>query len=335
MGNFCNNLPTISECLYSNHSNENSYDLTIAIPTYKRDDLLFEAICSVEKQEESKLNLELIIIDNDKDKLHVQSVVNKLKKIKSVDIKYFVNNRNIGLYGNWNACINNASSNIVALLHDDDILFPFYLREVSKIIEHLKKCNNWVYIKTKDYFFSDFNEIHCEDNSSLALVKYTMSDLIINLAKGTIGSPTCGSLFNKQNFLNIGGFEENWYPSADVQFVSKALVNKLQVYMTSKPLGAYRLSINISKSADNMIKTMEKDDELLSYISNLSLFAKAYVMLFKNARLENTRRVFVKENGSALPDDIKTPKCSPIILYIYKIICLIKKNIRIITAKHL
>lgn len=335
MGYFCNNLSTISECLYSNHSNDNVYDLTIAVPTYKRDDLLFEAICSVEKQEKSQLNIELIIVDNDNDMLHVQSVINKLKKINSVDIKYFVNNRNIGLYGNWNACINNASSNIVSLLHDDDILFSYYLREVSKIIEHLKECNNWVYVKTKDYFFSDFNEIHYENNSSLALVKYTMSDLIINLAKGTIGSPTCGSLFNKKNFLNIGGFEENWYPSADVHFVSKALVNRFQIYITTKPLGAYRLGINISKSADNMIKTMEKDEELLSYISNLSLFARAYVMLFKNARLENTRRVFVKENGSILPDEITIPKCSPIILYTYKIICLIKKYLREITAKHL
>ena len=54
-----------SNCLYGDESILNNVDLTICIPTYKRDKTLKDAIDSALNQKESNLKYCIIIVDND------------------------------------------------------------------------------------------------------------------------------------------------------------------------------------------------------------------------------------------------------------------------------
>ncbi|MFV8336870.1 glycosyltransferase family 2 protein [Flavobacterium sp. RSP29] len=90
--------------------------LTIAIPVFERFDYFEEALMSAVNQ---TISVDIIVVDN-------ASSHNKFEVfIKSLNLKnvtYFRNDLNLGMYGNWNRCIELCQSEFVTILCDDDIL---------------------------------------------------------------------------------------------------------------------------------------------------------------------------------------------------------------------
>ena len=77
--------------------------ITIAIPTYKRNSLIKDTIDSVLKQINFD-NYEVIIVDND-DNFNNKELENIINEYKNKKISYYKNEKNIGMFGNWNRCI--------------------------------------------------------------------------------------------------------------------------------------------------------------------------------------------------------------------------------------
>ncbi len=124
--------------------------ITIAIPTYKRVDALKEAI-------ESALNqinfseYDVIIVDNNPERdCDVEKMIVSLGDHR---ISYYKNNKNIGMYNNWNRCITLAKGKYITILNDDDTLNQNYL---SAAYENLKKE------PSMEAFLCDFQYINHE-----------------------------------------------------------------------------------------------------------------------------------------------------------------------------
>jgi glycosyltransferase len=107
--------------------------VTIAIPTYRRPDKLVEAIGSALGQAGSH-RFEVIVVDNDADGDAPGAVLDRLPARPAVPVRYFVNARNIGMFGNWNRCIELARGPWMTILNDDDLLLPDYLSRVLAIV---------------------------------------------------------------------------------------------------------------------------------------------------------------------------------------------------------
>lgn len=105
--------------------------ITVIIPTYNRCAYLRQAVDSVLSQ--SYPQLEVIVADN----ASTDATASEMAKYyDSGRIKYFRNERNIGMYPNWQKALNSyATGEWTLILSDDDFLRdPDYLQKAANII---------------------------------------------------------------------------------------------------------------------------------------------------------------------------------------------------------
>ncbi len=103
-----------------NIDTKNSPLVTIAIPTFNRAAYLVEAIESALAQTYG--NIEVLISNNastDNTPSVIRSAVEADKRVRSL-----TQTHNIGMVGNWNACLEAAQGRYFLLLSDDDVLEP-------------------------------------------------------------------------------------------------------------------------------------------------------------------------------------------------------------------
>lgn len=242
-----------SVLLYGDKSKIENPFVTIAIPTYKRGALLIEAIDSAINQMDVCCKYEVIIVDNETAKNN--DTFQMISKYEDEKVLYYKNETNIGMFGNWNKCIELARGKWVALLHDDDLLKPNYINIIVKLINRKKNIGaiitNYDIIDNTNY--NTVNQIKVKK-------RITENKLIRLLPKESImwnaniyNAPTCGTIFLKQYALEEGGFNEDYYPSADWFFFFK-FNHKYKVYRTFAVLGSYRIFMNESQNPDTLRK---------------------------------------------------------------------------------
>jgi glycosyltransferase involved in cell wall biosynthesis len=95
--------------------------LTIAIPFYKGHAYLRAAIDSVLRQRSP--NWKLVVCDDGPEAGTAELVAS----FADPRIRYLRNERNLGMAGNWNRCLEVNESDLVNLLHNDDELLPNYV----------------------------------------------------------------------------------------------------------------------------------------------------------------------------------------------------------------
>lgn len=262
----------VESILVYNSSKINEPFITIAIPTYKRPDTLKEALDSALNQHHYD-NYEIIVLDND-DNFEQESETEKLiKSYKTDKLKYYKNEKNIGMFGNWNRCFELANSKWVALLHDDDIIFDNYLEEVCKI---LLKYKNFGLLSISHKLISsssdvNYKEIHLSNKlRKLKNFDYQLWHPISNVA----------SLYNKNNVLEIGGFNSDLFPISDY-VINYNIHKKYGSYKLLKPLGLYRIEGNESSKKETAIKSCEYSKDFKNLI-NTNYFTKFYNKLQYN-----------------------------------------------------
>jgi glycosyltransferase involved in cell wall biosynthesis len=97
--------------------------LSICIPTFRRGDLLVEAVQSALNQDWGGA-LEIVVVDNDPESGGVEALVARLPRLRDANFRYYVNGENIGMFGNWNRAIQLGRGEWHTTLHDDDLLEP-------------------------------------------------------------------------------------------------------------------------------------------------------------------------------------------------------------------
>jgi glycosyltransferase involved in cell wall biosynthesis len=94
--------------------------LTITIPVYERYEYFEEALMSAVNQ---VVDVEVIVVDNASSHSKFE---NFTKSLNLDNITYYKNTLNLGMYGNWNRCIELCQTEFVMILCDDDILDEQY-----------------------------------------------------------------------------------------------------------------------------------------------------------------------------------------------------------------
>ncbi|MDD5189286.1 MAG: glycosyltransferase [Methanoregula sp.] len=102
--------------------------VSICIPTYNRAGMVNRAIESALAQ--SYKHIEVLVVDNASDD-DIESVIATYHDPR---LKFFKNDRNIGLFGNFNRCVELAKGEYVHILHSDDSLDSDFTQTCVKFL---------------------------------------------------------------------------------------------------------------------------------------------------------------------------------------------------------
>lgn len=158
-------------------------------------------------------------------------------------LTYYKNKANLGLFGNWNRCIELAKGKWVCLLHSDDLLMPNYLRELKNAIDKLDESKVGM-VSVESLFFGS----HCETH------RYPLSvqERLFSIYQGFyVNQKDCvfpyfhpgGLAHNRQIMLNLGGYNADEYPAGDTLFIRR-VCQKYGVLVYQKYLHLSRQEIN-------------------------------------------------------------------------------------------
>ncbi|MCE3037991.1 glycosyltransferase family 2 protein [Helicobacter anatolicus] len=202
---------------------------SIAIPTYKRLDSLRRSILSAINQD-FKEYYEIIVVENVDDFTIVTPTQTMLETEFRGKLTYYKNESNLGMFGNWNRCLTLAKGEWVCLLHSDDEILPNYLSEMKHMINHPQ--------------YSKAALIGCLENISpskpiTTIIRDNLIDLILKNSdvddcryQGIIKQiPPNAILHHKKRCINLGGYNQDEYPSGDTLFHTRAfLYEKIYIY---------------------------------------------------------------------------------------------------------
>ncbi|EKP0297378.1 glycosyltransferase family 2 protein [Aeromonas veronii] len=208
-------------------------DLSVMIPTFRRPHLLKEAIESVVNQTAHGINIEIVIVDNDAE-TNSSELASLVESFFPNNIRLFRNKENIGMFGNWNRCIELARAPKLTILNDDDLLHPEFIKITNNLSEQKAICVACVQFKER-------NELHWSTRTKIRNRALTCADFFI-------GNPIPGSLgfvFNKKSALELGGYSEALWPTADYDF-SYRYYRQFGINQTTIPLAGYRWQENES-----------------------------------------------------------------------------------------
>ncbi|HVU33025.1 MAG TPA: glycosyltransferase [Opitutaceae bacterium] len=99
--------------------------ITIGIPCYNRPALLAEALASLAAQRGSG-EFEVVVCDDGA----LPETREVVEHSAIAAIRYYVNRPALGPVRNWNRCIEVATAPWVTILHEDDLLYPWFLASV-------------------------------------------------------------------------------------------------------------------------------------------------------------------------------------------------------------
>jgi len=248
--------------------------LSIIIPTYKRPDLLRQALLSAVNQR-GQTRYEIIIVDNNVELDQTSSVCLDIINQHSVDNIWLYRNKiNLGMFGNWNRGIQLATSEWITILNDDDMLDDDYIFNMLVLIEKnpdlkLLGCGSRIIDERK-------NKGGYNLSRTLArLFKKHISNYRLNEVKKLnpldyfFTNPHTGSLgilMLKDYAMSLGGFNPNLFPSADYIFFTKFNM-KYGTFVTKKVMATYRVKENESQNIKTSIGWIKQGVSLRKELS--------------------------------------------------------------------
>jgi len=103
--------------------------VSICIPTYNRAGMVGDAIRSALAQ--TCRNIEVLVVDN----ASTDGTAEVVASFHDPRLRYVRNGRNLGLFGNFNRCIELAQGKYLHILHSDDTVPPEFIRTCVRFLE--------------------------------------------------------------------------------------------------------------------------------------------------------------------------------------------------------
>lgn len=203
--------------------------LTIAIPCYERKEYFLFALESALNQ---TMQCKIIVVDNHSSHDYFE------KACKEKKVTYYRNEKNLGLFPNYNMCYYLADTEYVKILDDDDLLLPTYVESFLNAVRQHPDI---------DVFYTDYSIISSKGLSNHGYtIPYGYMDkgnkILENGAKYNLGFPYLTATIRKSiAHLDLdkneclGGYDWIWiYSNAD----------KLTFFGESEKLHHYRMHDN-------------------------------------------------------------------------------------------
>lgn len=270
--------------------------VSIMIPTYRRPDLLRDAVKSALAQI-TTVPFEVVVVDNDSEQEMSTVVDQVMASFDATNLRHFRNEANIGLYGNWNRCIELARGRWLTILNDDDLLDPSFLAETLEIVSnnqsiHLVGC------KTRTQYLRN-NKMPTTVLARVKRLVRQLSGILSNHKLRKLGITdyflyyphhgSLGILMERKAAIVLGGFSIDHYPSSDYFFLVRFVLSN-DVYYLPKVLATYRIAVNVSIQPEACVGGIHQDlrvrEALIPYLNANTWLLRHY------ARLSATRAAY-------------------------------------------
>lgn len=246
--------------------NEQEPFFSIMIPTYNRVDTIIAAVESALGQIGFD-NYEVVIADNDPEGMNGETKA-FLTSLSSGKIRYYVNNKNIGMCGNWNRCIEMCRGKYIVMLHDDDMLGPYCLKTLYEVI---LKSDHPTVLGVGYEVFGDNRRPQFYKPDKVSFQYINKKDFFfgesLNIA---------GMTFERDFIYKMGGFADEYYPNEDSYFIYQAIVHG-RVVRIPYVLAGYRVEDNLSLKDDTLEKIIYMTEKMRENISLYEPFAKRFM----------------------------------------------------------
>ncbi|CAM3243237.1 glycosyltransferase family 2 protein [Sphingomonas zeae] len=255
--------------------------VTIAIPTFNRPHLLRETLESVWSQE-GFTDYDVIIVDNASTAENVGAVLALLRDAKR-PVRYYVNDANMGVFRNWNRCLDLAQGQWVSILNDDDLLKPTFLRDMMREIDDAMQVDAMICraelldqraenVRTEE----KATTLHARIVSALrfrgrARIRLTPKRLFW----ANIAGSSLGSLYRRQAVMELGGFDPDEAPIADY-VLNVRLAARGRFLQTHRQLAKVRLQVNETMNPDTLKGVLVRNFQLRSRLITEGLVPKRW-----------------------------------------------------------
>jgi len=208
--------------------------VTVCIPSFNSERTIERCLVSVSMQDYQ--NTKIIVVDDCSSDNTVQ-----LCRAYSDNIEIIKNDRNLGIVGNHNRCIELADGKYLKFVHADDYLLP---GAISKMVSSLEKYPDASLAFSRRYIESTVEEF-VRDASDLhvplePLSEYTKGVLLIErfiragARRNLFGEPT-SMMFNREAMVRSGGFSSHLPQLFDIEFCLAILAHGAAVWI-NEPL---------------------------------------------------------------------------------------------------
>lgn len=269
--------------------------ISVLIPTYKRVKLIQEAIESCLNQ--SCLPDEIVISDDSPGR-ETEELIQTVFKDSSVAIRYFHNQPALRQVENVNNLFEKVQTELLVLLHDDDILLP-------NAIEDLHNC----FIKDptidaafgKQYLMTDEGQINYDsEDVNIAFYRSAKYEgcVLSPLEAGLVAQfPNDGYMLRSAIAKKVR-YDAKSLDACDYDFGLRLGINGTRIHYFNGYTAAYRIAVeSVSNSADNnaalssfkLLEAVAVPDTSLKF-KNLRLADMAPVAIVQAATLGDAKK---------------------------------------------
>ncbi len=210
--------------------------ISICIPSYNSEKFIAKTIESILNQ--SLQDFEIVVCDDGS----TDQTAEIVKSYADSRIKLYINEKNLGITGNWNKSVSLATGKYVKLVCGDDILYPQCLEEQTRILEADTK-QEIALVVSQSCIINSAGKVLFDRKSKLK-VGINESKKVYNkcIASGTniIGEPMSG-LFRRELFSSKISFDGLNQYLIDLDFWFKLLQHG-NLYSIHKTHAAFRIS---------------------------------------------------------------------------------------------
>lgn len=251
------------------------------IPTFRRPDLLRQSIRSALAQD-SDVRFEVVVVDNDSDAAGANAIDALVRSFADTRLRLYRNSHNLGMFGNWNRCIELARGAWLSILNDDDLLHSDFLRSTMAQMQRQADIH---LLFTKSEFM---DERGSDSRRKLSKLKQACKKVNSGLLQKKLSrlrtedifldSPcsSLATLFRRQDALDLGGFKAHAFPSADYVFFSMYHL-RFGSHQLNQYLGYYRIHQSETAKASTGEGFVSKNLELRSALAK-HIDAPAWLM---------------------------------------------------------
>ncbi len=267
--------------------------VTCAFSTYNCYETLENAIYSAFNQ--TYKNIEILVVD-DNSTDDTKELIKKLKKKSNVPFRTIFNDKNIGIGSVRNILVENSNGNYIAFFDDDDLSCSNRIFEQISLVKKYEKNSNLLDYSFSPICFSDRLIIDQKKKMICKSIYISESDMFKEKIIGSLlsansfpktSSPgstaTCTFFARKESILRVKGFKSELRRFEDLEFVIRALINKVPIIKSESILVHQNNTIEKEKSHSRDYELVLIDihkDWLMK--RNLYDFSKAYINLKKN-----------------------------------------------------
>lgn len=214
--------------------------ISICIPTYSRLPYLQQAVASALQQDYPQIEICIAQdIKPDGADAAIQNWCTALAQ-REEKVRYILNERNLGLAGNWNQLVSMAGGDYLIIIGDDDLLLPNY---VSAMVELIESANADVVFCNQQFIDAEGNFLEAQTTALNKLYKRdvlpggVLDDAVAVVFNNTV--PMSAALVKKDCYATHR-FDDRLNTPEFELFLQLALEGKTFAYC-DKQLAAYRI----------------------------------------------------------------------------------------------